>query len=37
MTTQNASCPACGTDVAVELLSISFDKSEKPSTGESFH
>lgn len=37
MTTQNASCPACGTDKTVEFLPISFDKSEKPSTGESFH
>ncbi len=34
---QNTSCPACGTDKSIECLPISFNKSEKPSTGGSFH
>jgi len=37
MTTQNVSCPACSTGDAVEFPPISFDKSEKPSPGGSFH
>lgn len=34
---QNTSCPACGTDKSIECLPVSFNKSEKPSTGGSFH
>ena len=34
---QNTSCPSCGTDKSIECLPISFNKSEKPSTGGSFH
>jgi hypothetical protein len=37
ITTQYASCPACGTDRVVELFPISFGRCDKPSTGESFH
>ncbi len=37
MTTPNASCPARGTDDEIKFLPISFDKSDKPSIGESFH
>jgi hypothetical protein len=37
VTTKNASCPACGTDMSVDFLPISSDLSEKPSIGESFH
>jgi hypothetical protein len=37
MTTQNVSCPACSTGDVVEFPPISFDKSEKPSPGGSFH
>lgn len=37
MTTQYASCPACGTDKAIESLPISFDKLDKHSTGVNYH
>jgi predicted ATPase len=37
MIIQNTSYPACGTDKCIECLPISFNKSEKPSTGGSFH
>ena len=37
MTTPNASCPACGSDVAIKSLAISSDKSNKPSIGDRFH
>jgi hypothetical protein len=37
ITTQYASCPACGTDKAVESLPISFDKSDKHSTGVNYY
>jgi hypothetical protein len=37
MTTPNASCPGCGTDIAIKFLPISSDKLDKPSIGERFH
>lgn len=37
ITTQYASCPACGTDKAIESLPILFDKSDKHSTGVNYY
>ena len=37
ITTQYASCPACGTDKAIESLPILFDKSDKHSTGVKYY